>query len=74
MADNDSGKPPKGKLNFLQTLKVVAWGFFGVRNKGYRSDTARVNPVHLIIAGILSAAIFVIVLVVIVRWVVSSAA
>lgn len=57
------------KLNFFQTLKAVAWGFFGVRKgKGYHEDIAKLNPVHLIIAGILAAIIFVVVLVLAARW------
>ena len=54
-------------------MKAVAWGFFGVRTgAGYREDSARLNPVHVIVAGLLAAAIFVTVLVLIVRWAVSS--
>lgn len=61
------------KLSFFQTMKAVAWGFFGVRKgAGYREDSARLNPVHVIVAGLLAAAIFVAVLVLIVRWAVSS--
>lgn len=57
------------KLNFFQTLKAVAWGFFGVRKgKGYHEDIAKLNPVHLIVAGILAAIIFVVVLVLAARW------
>jgi len=63
------------KLNFFQTVKAVLWAFFGVRKgSGYNQDIARLNPVHLIIAGLLAAAIFVTVLVTIVRWVVGGAA
>ena len=61
------------KLSFLQTLKAVAWGMLGIRKgAGYREDSARLNPVHVIVAGLLEAAIFVTVLVLIVRWAVSS--
>ena len=38
----------------------------------YERDVARLNPVHVIIAGIAGAALFVIALVVLVRWVISS--
>ncbi|WP_343652936.1 DUF2970 domain-containing protein [Herbaspirillum sp.] len=56
-------------------MKAVFWSFFGVRKrKDYESDAARLNPVHVIIAGILGAAIFVTVLVIVVRLVVRSAA
>ncbi|MDQ8030715.1 hypothetical protein CEG14_01045 [Bordetella genomosp. 1] len=60
------------KLSFFQTVRAVLWAFFGVRKgKGYQEDIARLNPVHLIIAGVLAAAAFVIVLVIIVRLVVA---
>jgi hypothetical protein len=60
------------KLNFFQTLKAVAWGFFGVRKgKGYDQDISSLNPVHLIIAGILAAIVFVVGLIMIARWLIS---
>lgn len=72
MAD-DLRDASQRKLSFLQTLKAVAWGFFGVRKgSGYREDIAKLNPVHVIVAGLLAAAVFVVVLVTIVRWAVSS--
>jgi hypothetical protein len=59
------------KGSFLQTLKAVAWSFFGVR-KGtdYEKDITQLNPVHVIIAGILGAVVFVSALLAIVRWVI----
>lgn len=61
--------------SFGATMKAVFWSFFGVRKRrDYESDAARLNPVHVIIAGIIGAAIFVAVLVLIVRMVVASAA
>ena len=70
---DDLRETAQRKLSFLQTMKAVAWGFFGVRKgAGYREDIARLNPVHVIVAGLLAAAIFVTVLVLIVRWAVSS--
>lgn len=60
------------KLNFFQTLKAVAWGFLGVRKgKGYSEDTSTLNPVHLILAGLLAAAAFVIILAMSARWIIS---
>jgi len=62
------------KASFGATMKAVFWSFFGVRKrKDYESDAARLNPVHVIIAGILGAALFVAVLVIIVKLVVGSA-
>lgn len=57
----------------LQTFKAVAWSFFGIRrSSGHADDVQKLNPVHLIIAGLVSAALFVLLLVLLVRWVVSS--
>lgn len=57
------------KLNFFQTIKAVAWGLFGVRKgKGYHQDIAALNPLHLILAGILAAVVLVISLVLAARW------
>jgi hypothetical protein len=59
--------------SFLRTFKAVAWSFFGVR-KGteYEKDVAQLNPVHVIAAGVVAALLFVIGLVVLVKWVVGS--
>jgi hypothetical protein len=59
------------KASFVQTMKAVFWSFFGVRKKSdYERDAAQLNPVHVIIAGVLAAAAFAAVLIVIVRTVV----
>ncbi len=59
------------KLSFIATLKAVCWSFFGVRKKSaYEQDVAKLNPVYVIIAGVLMAVMFIIVLIVIVQMVV----
>jgi len=61
------------KLNFFQTLKAISWAMFGVRKgSGYQEDMAKLNPVHVVLAGLLAGLIFVVGLVLIVRWAVSS--
>lgn len=61
------------KMSFWQTLRAVAWSFFGVRKSAdYEKDVNQLNPVHLVIAGLIGAAVFVTVLVLLVRWVISS--
>lgn len=60
------------KLNFFQTLKAVSWGFFGVRKgKGYSEDISKLNPIHLILAGLLAAILFVVGLVLAARGLIS---
>lgn len=61
--------------SLLQTLRAVAWSFFGVRRgKDYERDVSELNPVHVIIAGLLGAALFVLALVLLVNWIVGSGA
>ena len=61
----------KGSL--LQTFRAVAWSFFGVRRSAdYERDVSQLNPVHVIIAGVIGAALFVAGLLLLVHWVVGS--
>ena len=61
------------KGSFLQTMKAVGWSFFGVRKSAeYEKDVSRLNPVHVVIAGVIGAVLFIIVLVLLVNWVLAS--
>ena len=60
------------KMSFGATMKAVFWSFFGVRKRqDYEKDAAQLNPVHVIIAGLIGAALFIAVLIFIVRMVVA---
>lgn len=60
-------------LSFAQTMQAVFWSFFGVRrSRDMGADVSKLNPVHLLIGGLLGAALFVMALVLLVRWVVGS--
>ncbi len=59
--------------SLLQTMKAVAWSFFGVRRSAdHAADVQKLNPVHLVIAGLVGGAVFVAMLVLLVQWVVGS--
>ena len=59
--------------SFLQTARAVAWSFFGVRRSAdYAQDVQKLNPVHVVIAGVIGALLFIAALVLLVRWVVGS--
>jgi hypothetical protein len=61
------------KGSFARSFAAVAWSFFGVRkNAEYEKDVAQLNPVHVIVAGIVAAALFVLGIWALVKWVVSS--
>jgi hypothetical protein len=61
------------KGSWLQTAKAVAWSFFGIRRRAdYAKDVEKLNPIHVVIAGIVGAALFVVLLMLLVRWIISS--
>ncbi len=56
----------------LYTLRAVLWGFLGVRRKSdYQQDLVKLNPLHLVLVGVLVAFAFVAGLMLLVRWVVA---
>ena len=66
-------RPTARQGSLGQTFKAVAWSFFGVRrSKDYANDVEKLNPVHVVIAGIVGALVFIGGLVLLVRWVVGS--
>ena len=47
----------------IQAFKAVFWSFFGVRRRSdYEADTRKLRPQDVIAAGLVSAAVFVLVL------------
>jgi DUF2970 family protein len=61
----------KGSL--WRTVSAVAWSFFGVRKSSdHQKDLEQINPLHLVIAGVIGAALFIAVLLGLVSWVLSS--
>jgi len=68
MSDSSKENEPQ-RYNFLQTVRAVAWGMLGIRKgKGHEEDFSRLNPLHLILAGLLATAIFVFLLIAAARW------
>ena len=59
------------QASFGQTARAVFWSFFGVRKRAnYEQDAQNLNPVHVILMGILGAALFIGILVAIIKFVV----
>jgi hypothetical protein len=58
--------------SFMHSIKLVAWSFVGIRSKkGYQDDLSRVNPLHVVLVGIVSVLIIVVGLIGLVNWVVT---
>lgn len=61
----------KGSL--LGTVKAVLWGFLGVRRKAdFQDDVTKLNPIHVLVVGLVLGILFVVTLMLIVSWVVKS--
>ncbi len=69
---DDLKQATQRKLSFGATAKAVLWSFFGVRKKSsYEEDTQKLNPLHVIIAGVIAAVLFVLTLLTVVKMVVA---
>jgi len=56
----------------MYSMKAVIWSFFGLRRKSdFETDSVKLNPVHIIIAALLGVAVFIGLLITIVKLVVS---
>ncbi len=59
----------------LQLARAVFWSFLGIRKRAaHESDVTQLKPAQVIIAGLVGAAIFVLSLVLLVKFIVSRAA
>ena len=60
------------KGSFLGTVKAVCWSFVGLRKgSDFEQDSARLNPVHIILVGFGAVVVFVLALIALVNWVVA---
>jgi len=60
----------EAKASLLKTALAVVSAFFGVRKRSDH-DSVRLNPIHVVIVGVIAAALFVVTLLLIVRSVTS---
>ena len=71
MNEHDSTPVHKRKASIVRTVKAVLWSFVGLRSRGgYEQDVAQLNPVHIIIVGLVGVFVFVGSLIVLATWVV----
>ena len=62
----------KRKGSIFRTVKAVMWSFVGLRARGdYEKDIEQLNPVHIVIIGLIGAIIFVGGLIALATWVVA---
>ncbi len=69
MSTDPRGAAPRGSI--WRTVKAVGWGFFGVRkNSAYQEDIRRLTPLHIIAVGLVAVVLFVVGLILLVKFVV----
>ncbi|MFZ6692771.1 DUF2970 domain-containing protein [Undibacterium sp. SXout20W] len=69
---SDVKETQKSEASFFKAMKAVFWSFLGIRKKvDYEQDAAKLNPIHVVIAGLIGALIFIGTLVLIVKQVVA---
>ena len=58
------------KASIADNVRAVLWGFLGVRRKSdFQQDIVRLNPIHLMITGVVLAFVFVGILMALVFWI-----
>lgn len=61
----------KRKGSLFRTVKAVMWSFVGLRARGdYEKDVEQLNPVHIVIVGLVGVVVFVGSLILLATWVV----
>ncbi len=59
------------KGSIFRTVKAVMWSFVGLRARDdYERDVAQLNPLHIIVVGLVSVFVFVGSLILLATWVV----
>ena len=57
--------------SFWRSVKLVAWSFLGIRSRaGYEEDLAKVNPMHVVVVGLVGGLVLVVGLIGLATWVV----
>ncbi|MFN4117363.1 DUF2970 domain-containing protein [Acidovorax sp.] len=64
-------KPHQRKGSLLRTVRAVAWSLVGLRKGSeYQKDVESLNPLHIIVVGLVAVFLLVVGLIGLVNWVV----
>ncbi len=73
MPDSDPSSEPRRDpppASLLQVVSAVSWSFFGVRKRAAMSkDVVNIKPLHVVVVGVLLAAVMVLALVALVQFI-----
>ena len=72
MTDSEQKAKPAAPASFFRIVKMVAWSLLGIRkNSELEKDAAQVNPLHIIVVGVVTVILLVVGLIVLVNVVVA---
>jgi amino acid transporter len=66
---NIEKQPVDTAAAWLRTIRMVAWGFFGVRKQSEFEDDVRTHPLQIVFVALVAIVVLVIALVALVHWV-----
>ena len=68
---NSNDKPHQRKGSLLRTVRAVAWSMIGLRKGSeYQKDIEKLNPIHIIVVGLIGLFLLVGGLIALVNWIV----
>ena len=66
-----SKKENNNKQNFISTFKAILWSFVGLRRgSDYEKDNISLNPIYVILAGLIGVSLFIISLILIIKYII----
>ena len=69
--NNGDPSPVQRKGSLWRTVKAVAWSFIGLRKgSDYQQDIEKLNPLHIVLVGLVAVFLLVVALITVVKWVV----
>lgn len=72
-ADRPTPSPPTRTGSLRQTASAVLWSLFGVRKRRESQKDVQLDPVHVVVMGLIGGLVFVLTLLLIVRFIVAHA-
>ena len=71
LGPSPDAKPSQRKGSLLRTVRAVAWSLIGLRKGSeYQQDVEKLNPIHIIVVGLIAVFLLVIGLIGLVNWIV----
>jgi hypothetical protein len=68
---SSNGSPVQRKGSLLRTVRAVAWSLIGLRKGSeYAQDVEKLNPIHIIVVGLVAVFSLVLALIALVNWIV----